>query len=82
MRPIVITHGMIALNISKAKLLIQYADKSKPLISYICFKFFSLSLTVKLTIDAGIKAKPIETTKTINTPLAYAALYLNFRVIG
>jgi hypothetical protein len=82
MRPIVITQGMNALIMSNNRLLIQYAVRSIPLINYMCFKFFSLSLRMKLTIDAGISAKPIETTKTMNIPLADACLCLNARVMG
>jgi len=37
---------------------------------------------MKLTIDAGIREKPIATTNTIKTPLPVAALYLSLRVIG
>lgn len=50
--------------------------------SCICFKFFSLSFKIKLITEAGIKAKPMETTNTMNTPLADAALYLSFSVTG
>ena len=32
-----------------------------PLISYICFKFSSLSFKIKLTITVGIKERPIPT---------------------
>lgn len=47
-----------------------------------CFRFFSLSLRIKLMTDAGIKAKPIETTKTIKIPFADACLNLSFSVTG
>jgi len=77
-----ITDGMMAFTMSKHKLLTQYADKFMPLISCMCLRFFSLSFRMKLTTAAGIKAKPMATTKTMNTPLAAAALYLNFYVIG
>lgn len=37
---------------------------------------------MKLTMDAGIKAKPMETTNTMKIPLACYYLCLNFRVTG
>ncbi len=39
-------------------------------------------MTIKLTIAAGIKAKPIDTTNTIKIPLPVAALSLNLYVTG
>ena len=77
-----ITQGIILLTMSKQKLLIQYVNRSSPLISCICLTFFSLSLSKKLITPAGIKANPIETTKTMKIPLDCAALNLRFYVIG
>lgn len=37
---------------------------------------------MKLMTEAGIKAKPIETTKTINIPFVAAAFCLSFSVTG
>jgi hypothetical protein len=37
---------------------------------------------MKLITEAGIKAKPMDTTKTIKIPLAEAALSLSFCVTG
>lgn len=60
---------MIPLTMSKIMLLIQYALRFIPLMSCMCFRFFSLSFTMKLTVAAGMRAKPIEITKAIRTPL-------------
>lgn len=78
MSPMTIALGIIALTISKHRLLIQYADKSSPLMSCIYLTFFSLSFRMKLITAAGIRAKPIDTTNTIKMPLADAALSLSF----
>ena len=74
--------GIIALQISKIKLLVQYAGKDIPDISCMCLRFFSLSFKMKDTTTAGINANPIETTNAMKNPLAVAALCLNFSVIG
>ena len=37
---------------------------------------------MKEITEAGIKAKPIETTKAMKEPLAVASLYLSYSVIG
>ena len=53
-----------------------------PEINYWCFRLFSRSFTIKETTVAGIRAKPIDTTKAVKIPLDEAALNFNFKVIG
>ena len=65
MNPRVITPGRRAFTISKIMLLIQYAAKLIPLISYMCFRFFSRSPIMTLIIAAGMRAKLIDTKNTI-----------------
>ena len=75
--PITIAEVIRLLRISNIILLIQYARTLIPLITYICLRFFSLSLSMKLTTDAGINENPIAITNTMNTPFTVAAVYLN-----
>ena len=77
-RPMTITEGIIPLMMSKIMLLIQYAVRDIPDINCMCFKLFSLSFNINETTTAGIKAKPMETTKAMKSPEAVAALYLSF----
>lgn len=72
----------MALHISNTKLLTQYAEIFIPLMSYICFKFFSLSPIIKLIIAAGISENPIPITKTIKEPLCAFALFRSFIDVG
>jgi hypothetical protein len=60
----------MALIMSNSMFDIQYAGSDIPLSICMCFRFFDRSLTIWLTMDAGMRANPIEITKTINTPLA------------
>ena len=72
-----IAEGNSAFIMSKIRLLIQYAGRDIPEMSCMCFRFFSLSFRIKDTTIAGMRAKPIETTKAMKIPLAVAALYFN-----
>ncbi len=47
-----------------------------------CLRFFYLSLTMNEIMVAGIRAKPIDTTKEVKIPPAVAALCLSFSVTG
>ena len=58
-------HGINALRTSKIMLLIQYAERLIPDISYICFRFLSLSPIMKVIMAAGIRAKEIDTKNTM-----------------
>jgi hypothetical protein len=71
-------HGIIALIMSKMMLEIQYAEILRPEMICICLRFFSLSLSIKLITDAGIRAKPMDITKTKKIPFADAYLNLSF----
>ncbi len=76
--PMVMAQGIIALTMSKMMFEIQYAEMFKPEIICICLRFFSLSFSIKLITEAGIRAKPIDTTNTMKIPFADACLSLSF----
>jgi len=81
-RPMTMLDVISAFTISNTILLTQYATRFMPLISCMCFKFFSLSFNMKLTTAAGINANPIDTTNTMKIPLTVAAYCLSFSVTG
>ena len=77
-RPITMTDVISAFIMSNTILLTQYARMFIPLINCMCLRFFSLSLRIKLTTAAGIRANPIDTTNTMKIPLTVAAYSFSY----
>jgi len=70
--------GSKHLQVSKIKLPVQYENRLMPLIICIYFRPIYFSLTIELTVAAGIREKPTLTITQINRTFADPALISTF----